>query len=402
MLDDGDTRVLNQNDARPGDPDVLRALGPFDAQMRAVLGCDLVPDRVRLPAAEKQRLAREKRVNQMARARQYVEWVDAAHVFPCAGPPAFLDDDLFVYNDVDRDPANIFPDQTVFLETLARRRASTAADSSCPARSIELDGRRVHDHASRLGDADALRAVHRQARDTSASTKATGTPWLAAEQASWSHGDHEHDLVAELAAWFEPLLQRAPITSAGIAGNVVLDVGEPDDDVCIDFVESEVRRWDGASRTCTRLDVDRRLIEALLERHTEDWVNSLFLSCRFTAHRPTRELQRVRDDVLQGAVARAHRLRRAPLPRPSASGPTSSSSATAGASSGAARTARPTSPASARSTTACSRAACITGSSTSRPAAASRATTSASARAARAGPALMHGAMRTCQDRDRE
>ncbi len=33
MLDDGSARVLNQNDARPGDPDVLRALGPFDAQI---------------------------------------------------------------------------------------------------------------------------------------------------------------------------------------------------------------------------------------------------------------------------------------------------------------------------------------------------------------------------------
>ena len=73
------------------------------------------------PPELKTRLAREKRVNQMARARQYVEWVDAAHVFPCAGPPSFLDDDLFALNDLDRDPANIFPDQTVFLDLLARR-----------------------------------------------------------------------------------------------------------------------------------------------------------------------------------------------------------------------------------------------------------------------------------------
>ena len=47
----------------------------------------------------------------MERAQRYVEAVDAAHVFPCAGPPAFLDDPLFALNDVDRDPANIFPDQ---------------------------------------------------------------------------------------------------------------------------------------------------------------------------------------------------------------------------------------------------------------------------------------------------
>ena len=33
VIDDGSARVLNQNDARPGDPDVVRALGPFDAQI---------------------------------------------------------------------------------------------------------------------------------------------------------------------------------------------------------------------------------------------------------------------------------------------------------------------------------------------------------------------------------
>ncbi len=64
-----------------------------------------------------------------------------------------------------------------------------------------------------------------------------------------------------------------------------------------------------------------------------------------------RELQRVRDDLLQGALAGAHRVRRTFLPR-APRDPTSSSSATVGASSGSARTARPTSPASGRSTTA--------------------------------------------------
>ena len=85
------------------------------------------------PAERSTRLAREKRVNQMARARQYIEWVDAAHVFPCAGPPCFLDDDLVALNDFDRDPTNIFPDQTVFLERAATH-GIDAATSSFPDR----------------------------------------------------------------------------------------------------------------------------------------------------------------------------------------------------------------------------------------------------------------------------
>ena len=118
VLDDGTARVLNQNDARPGDPDALRALGPFDAQIVQYSGAIWYPVVYDFPQEMKDQLARNKRENEMARARQYIEWVDAAHVFPCAGPPAFLDDTLFDLNDFDRDAANIFPDQTVFLELL--------------------------------------------------------------------------------------------------------------------------------------------------------------------------------------------------------------------------------------------------------------------------------------------
>lgn len=282
VLDDGTARVLNQNDARPGDPDALRALGPFDAQIVQFSGAIWYPITYDFPAELKTRLASEKRVNQMARARQYIEWVDAAHVFPCAGPPAFLDDALLAFNDFDRDPANIFPDQMVFLDTL-RDAGIDRGELIVPGSTVELDG-------------DACRVVHPGADEVTARPFAhkrayvdeyrrDWEPWLAAEHESWSHG--ARDLAAELATWFEPLLRQAPITSAGVAGIVVLDIGEPGADVCIDFVESEVRAWKGEVEPYVyKVDVDRRLIEALLERHVEDWVNSLFLSCRFVLHRP--------------------------------------------------------------------------------------------------------------------
>jgi len=283
VIDDGSARLLNQNDARPGDPDALRELGPFDAQIVQFSGAIWYPIAYDFPPELKTRLAREKRVNQMARARQYVEWVDAAHVFPCAGPPAFLDDDLIALNDLDRDPANIFPDQTVFLDLL-RAAGFDRGELVVPGSVIDLDAgecKVTHpgDDAETARPFVAKRAYLDEYRRDWA-------PWLARDRSSWSHG--RRDLVAELAEWFEPLLQRAPITSAGIAGNVVLDVGEPGCDVCIDFVESEVRVWKGDAEESYvyKADVDRRLIEALLERHVEDWVNALFLSCRFVGHRP--------------------------------------------------------------------------------------------------------------------
>jgi len=283
VLDDGSARVLNQNDARPGDPDSLRALGPFDAQIVQFSGAIWYPIAYDFPAELKTRLAREKRVNQMARARQYIEWVDAAHVFPCAGPPAFLDDDLVALNDFDHDPANIFPDQTVFLELL-HASGIDRGKLVVPGSVIDLDAGECK--VTHPGDEAETARPFVDKRAYIDDYRRDWAHWLTDERASWSHG--RRDLVAELAEWFEPLLQLAPITSAGIAGNVVLDVGERGSDVCIDFVESEVRTWKGetAEPYVYKADVDRRLIEALLERHVEDWVNALFLSCRFVGHRP--------------------------------------------------------------------------------------------------------------------
>ena len=236
------------------------------------------------PPELKRSSRREKRVNQMARARQYIEWVDAAHVFPCAGPPAFLDDDLFALNDLDRDPANIFPDQTVFLETSACGRYRHRARCSFPARSSSsTSGECTVTHP--VPESELMRPFtdKREYLDEyRARLGARGSPTSARLVARAARSRRR-----ARRTWFEPLLRRAPITSAGIAGNVVLDVGEPDANVCIDFVESEVRPWNGDGEPYVyKIDVDRRLVEALLERHIEDWVNSLFLSCRFVGHRP--------------------------------------------------------------------------------------------------------------------
>jgi UDP-MurNAc hydroxylase len=280
VLDDGTARVLNQNDSRPGDLEMLHALGPFNAQLVQFSGAIWFPIAYDFSPELKSQLARDKRVNQMARAQQYIEWVGAANVFPCAGPPAFLDDELFAFNDVDDDPANIFPDQSVFLERL-RANGITNASLLVPGSVAELDGDECKIRHPN-GDADAHRPFE-QKETYLDEYRRDWQPWLARERESWSRA--RRDLVAELAPWFEPLLDRAPITSAGVAGNVVLDIGEPDANVCIDFIESQVRVWDGEPHVY-KVDVDRRLIEALIERHVEDWVNALFLSCRFTAHRP--------------------------------------------------------------------------------------------------------------------
>jgi UDP-MurNAc hydroxylase len=168
----------------------------------------------------------------------------------------------------------------VFLERLAEAGVDTAR-LVVPGTVIELD--RGECKVTQPAPDDELMRAFAEKNAYLREYAADWSAWLDQERAGWS--SHRRDIVGELAAWFDPLLQRAPITSAGIAGNVVLDLGEPGSDVCIDFVESEVRVWQGEPYVY-KIDVDRRLIEALLERHIEDWVNALFLSCRFTAHRP--------------------------------------------------------------------------------------------------------------------
>jgi UDP-MurNAc hydroxylase len=278
VLDDGSARVLNQNDARPGDLDELRDLGPFDAQLLQYSGAIWFPIAYDFAPAEKERLARNKRADEMDRAQRYIEAVGATHVFPCAGPPCFLDPDLFALNDLDDDPANIFPDQRVFLDRLAARgidRAHLVVPGSVA--TIDHDGCTV----TQPGD-DATRTPFDDKRAYLDRYRSDWAGWLEDERASWARPGV--DLVAEVAGWFEPLLERAPITSAGIAGNVVIDVGDPDANLCIDFVESQVRSWRD-DPWVYKVDVDRALIERLVADHVEDWVNSLFLSCRFTAHR---------------------------------------------------------------------------------------------------------------------
>jgi len=278
VLGDGTTRVLNQNDARPGDVPLLQRLGPYDGHFLQFSGAIWYPVAYDFPPDEKERLAREKRINQMARARQYVEWVGAAHVFPSAGPPCFLDAALEHLNDLDGEPTNIFPDQTVFLAELADHHLS--GHLVVPGTVIELDGPRAHvDHPS----VDVAHEPFAAKGPYLQRYRADWNDWMVERRRGWAV--REHDVVAELAEWFEPLLTAAPITSAGIGGVVALEWEHaPGTGVAIDFVDSAVRPWTGEPAVY-RVTLDRRLVESCIERHDDDWVNSLFLSCRFTAHR---------------------------------------------------------------------------------------------------------------------
>lgn len=277
-VDDGRTKIFNQNDSRPVDLGPLAAFGPFDGHFLQFSGAIWYPMVYDFPERMKQNLGRRKRQNGMARARRYVEQVGASYVFPNAGPPCFLDPALFSLNDVDNDPTNIFPDQLVFLEHL-RQHGIDNGRLLIPGTVVTLeDGRCEVSHPI---DDEAVRAIFADKRRYLQEYQTRKLPEIARRRAAWeAHGIE--DLVGALKEWWEPLLAQADRTCAGVNGRVLLEAG--DERIVIDFLDRRVDAWKG-ERCRYRFRIDRGLVEACVARRLEDWVNELFLSCRFEASR---------------------------------------------------------------------------------------------------------------------
>jgi len=274
---DGEVRVFDQNDSRPIEMERLAALGHFDAHFLQFSGAIWYPFVYQFPQAMSEALGRKKRANEMARAFRYIKEVDADWVVPSAGPPCFLDDDLFQFNDFDRDPANTFPDQSAFLDYL-REQGTTNGLLMIPGSHITLQaGDCSVEHP--LPEPE-VRSIFSNKRAYLTEYQTCMRPVIEAAKASWPHG--EVDLVSSLKEWFEPLIEKADITCAGINGVVILDCGETG--VAIDFGRRRVEPWQGQEWDYY-FKFDRRLIEYCVVHHLEDWVNELFLSCRFEAQR---------------------------------------------------------------------------------------------------------------------
>ena len=119
MVSDGTSRLVNQNDCRTSDLDALRAHGPVDLHWIQYSGAIWYPMVYDEPPARMRELVDAKVDSQLTRAMRYVDAVKAAAVVPSAGPPAFLDPELFHLNVIDGDELSIFPDQRVFMQQLA-------------------------------------------------------------------------------------------------------------------------------------------------------------------------------------------------------------------------------------------------------------------------------------------
>jgi UDP-MurNAc hydroxylase len=277
-VSDDRATILNQNDARPIDLDAIQAFGPYDAHFLQFSGAIWWPWTYELPEAAKRSFGAAKRANGLDRAARYVKAIDATYVIPSAGPPCFLDDELFGLNDLTGDPANTFPDQTVFLSYL-KDIGVNGGRALTPGAVLDVD----HDHCevrwpTTVADAmEPFTDKERYLRDYAARMHDR----IAADKRRWPAAGV--DVLAELKAWFEPLLELAGHIKAGVGGPVLLRLGDGQP-ILIDFPAGEVRPY--AGETCRyQFTISRPLVERLIADHQTDWVNSLFLSMRFRAQR---------------------------------------------------------------------------------------------------------------------
>ena len=98
----------------------------------------------------------------------------------------------------------------------------------------------------------------------------------------------EIDVVKELKRRLEPLLDESEYLARGVGGPVRFDLvgydGESVESIVVDFPGKQVRRA-ADEKVRYRFRTERALVEHLLYIDELDWVNSLFLSCRFSAAR---------------------------------------------------------------------------------------------------------------------
>src|SRR6187397_3052450 len=104
---DGESILVNQNDCRTNDLADLRRHGPVDLHWLQFSGAIWYPMVYDEPPARMRELVDAKVDSQLTRALRYVEAVDAAAIVPSAGPPVFLDPELFGLNVITGDELSI-------------------------------------------------------------------------------------------------------------------------------------------------------------------------------------------------------------------------------------------------------------------------------------------------------
>lgn len=275
VVSDGVHRIVDQNDCRPSNLDALRSHGPVDQHWLQFSGAIWYPMVYEESPETMRQLIDLKVESQFSRALRYVEALDARAVVPSAGPPCFLDPDLFHLNVIDGDELSIFPDQTAFANRLAA--IGRHSVTNIPGTTVECGSESAPRHPI---SEDDVREIFTHKREYLRRYQNDYLPYLTELKESWAKP--APNLVGRLKAWWEPLMALAPTLCDAIGAACLLQAG--DTEILIDFPNRRVSAHQG-EQFGFRFDIDRRLVETVVAQNAVDWSDKLFLSCRFGAWR---------------------------------------------------------------------------------------------------------------------
>jgi UDP-MurNAc hydroxylase len=282
VVDDGETVAFNMNDARPVDLDVVHAdFGQVDVHMLQYSGAIWYPMVYDMPARAKEAFGTQKRQRQMDRCRQYIGQVGATWVVPSAGPPCFLDPELRDLNDDHGDPANIFPDQMVFLDQM-RMHGHDGGLLLIPGSTADFTGSQCNSVCHPLPDAEVEAIFTTGKADYIADYADRMAPVLAAEKARWAPAEGD-SLLEQLRARFESIMSQSDQICDGIGYPVELRLGA--ETVVLDFPKRAVREPIQDEKFRYGFAIAPELVRTVLRDEEPDWVNTIFLSTRFAAWR---------------------------------------------------------------------------------------------------------------------
>jgi UDP-MurNAc hydroxylase len=286
VVSDGVTTALNMNDARPVDFAALTSeFEHVDVHMLQYSGAIWYPMVYDMPARARQAFGVQKRQRQMDRARQYIAAVGASWVVPSAGPPCFLDPELSQLNDDHGDPANIFPDQMVFLDQM-RSHGQDRGLLMIPGSTANFTGTSLNSLQHPL-PAEEVKAIFTTGKAAYiADYAARMAPVLAAEKASWAPAAGD-SLLEPLRALFEPIMLQSGEICDGIGYPVALALRGRDhqETIVLDFPKRAVREPIANEKFRYGFEIAPELVRTVLRDSEPDWVNSIFLSVRFKAWR---------------------------------------------------------------------------------------------------------------------
>ena len=280
-VDDGTASILNQNDSHPLDLEKLLKFGKPDAYFTQVSGAIWWPMVYDLPQDAKQNFAHLKREAQNTRALFYIEKVDAPHVFPMAGPPMFLREELFRYNGFGLDDDAIFTDQKQFLEILRERMPQYDGHLFLPGTVVEITGPDLEVTQTLYSQAEIER-VFDEKWEYLESQRASRQQEIRDEEASRSPVLAPVEMLQAIKEWWEPLLRKSRTIRLGVGGNVRFRIGELD--MVVDFPRAKVREY--AGEECIYwYTIPADLVSTNIAEHEIDWSNSIFLSMQFAVGR---------------------------------------------------------------------------------------------------------------------